>query len=220
MSVCRQSRILPVAALLLLAIIRVDVAQAQNLDAALREEVVSVPLPSGAGVDALVATTYRPQGDGPFPLIVLSHGSPTNAAERSRMGRYRVLSRIREFTRRGFAVIVPMRRGYGDTGGAWAETYFGCATPDYHAAGVQAAVDLVATVDYARRLEYVNRERIILFGQSAGGFASIAAASVLTRSVVSILLNHLRTNGFDGSMKHWNASAAPSWGRRRGGVER
>jgi dienelactone hydrolase len=103
------------------------------------------------------------------------------------MGRYRVLSRIREFTKRGFAVIVPMRRGYGDTGGAWAETYFRCSAPDYYAAGVQAAVDLVATLDYARRLEYVNRERIILFGQSAGGFASIAAASRNPPGVVAVV---------------------------------
>jgi dienelactone hydrolase len=187
MSVRRQLRILPVAALLLLAIIGVDVAQAQNLDAALREEVVSVPLPPGSGVAALVATSYRPQGDGPFPLIVLSHGSPANAAERGKMGRYRVLSRIREFTRRGFAVIVPMRRGYGDTGGVWAETFFRCSAPDYYAAGVQAAVDLVATVDYARTLAYVDRERIILVGQSAGGFASIAAASQGPPGVIAVV---------------------------------
>lgn len=171
----------------LLAMLFVAVARAQSIDAALREEVVSVPLPPGADVAALVATIYRPQGDGPFPLIVLSHGSPTNAADRGKMGRYRVLSRIREFTRRGFAVIVPMRRGYGETGGAWAETYFRCSAPDYYAAGMQAAVDLVATVDYARRLEYVNRERIILLGQSAGGFASIAAASHSPPGVIAVV---------------------------------
>ena len=48
-------------------------------------------------------------------------------------------------------------------------------------------MDLVATVDYARRLEYVNRERIILFGQSAGGFASIAAASQSPPGVVAVV---------------------------------
>jgi len=169
--------ILPVLGLWLLFTACAGPVRAQDADAALRETVVSVPLPPGSGVAALVATTYRPPGDGPFPLIVLSHGSPADAAERSRMGRYRVLSRIREFTRRGFAVIVPMRRGYGDTGGAWAETYFRCSAPDYYAAGVEAAVDVVATIDYARSLDYVNHERIVLLGQSAGGFASIAAAS-------------------------------------------
>jgi dienelactone hydrolase len=178
---------LPVLVVCLMVTLFVAVAHAQNLDATLREEVVSIPLPPGSGVAALVATSYRPQGDGPFPLIVLSHGSPTNAAERGKMGRYRVLSRIREFTRRGFAVIVPMRRGYGDTGGPWAETFFRCSAPDYYAAGVQAAVDLVATVDYARNLAYVDRERIILVGQSAGGFASIAAASQGPPGVIAVV---------------------------------
>ena len=187
MAICRRFCSLPVLALCLLTALSVAAARAQPIDAALREEVVSVPLPPGTDVAALVATTYRPQGDGPFPLIVLSHGSPTNAADRGKMGRYRVLSRIREFTRRGFAVIVPMRRGYGETGGAWAETYFRCSSPDYYAAGVQAARDLVATVEYARSLAYVHRERIILLGQSAGGFASIAAASHNPPGVIAVV---------------------------------
>ena len=85
-------------------------ATGHQYDPALREEMVMVPLPDAAGWPALTATTYRPPGDGPFPLIVLSHGSPANAEERGRMGRYRVVSRVREFINRGFAVIVPMRR--------------------------------------------------------------------------------------------------------------
>jgi len=146
-------------------------------DPALHEEIVMVPLPAAANWPALTATTYRPPGDGPFPLIVLSHGNPVDAQERDRMGRYRVISRVREFINRGFAVIVPMRRGYGLTGGRFAEGFGSCAAPDFYAAGEQAALDLGAAVDYARRLPWVDGQRIMLVGQSAGGFASIAAAS-------------------------------------------
>ena len=78
-------------------------------DGALREEVVRIPLPSEAHWPALIATTYRPQGNGPFPLIVLNHGSPASVAEREKMGRYRVLDRVQEFVIRGYAVVVPMR---------------------------------------------------------------------------------------------------------------
>jgi hypothetical protein len=60
----------------------------------------------------LIATTYRPQGTGHFPLIVLNHGSTTSISERMEIGRFRVIPQIREFIRRGFAVIVPIRRGY------------------------------------------------------------------------------------------------------------
>lgn len=163
------------------------IAADERIDAELREEIVRVPLPEGSGIPALIATTYRPPGAGPFPLIVLSHGSPSSVAERPRMGRYRVISRIREFTARGFAVIVPMRRGYGDTGGPWAENYYRCSAPDYRGAGEAAAVDVLAATAHASSLPWVDRQRIILFGQSAGGFASIAAASRQPAGVVAVV---------------------------------
>ncbi|MGA0024753.1 MAG: alpha/beta hydrolase family protein [Burkholderiales bacterium] len=162
-------------------------ARAAALDTALHEEIVSVPLPAGLPHAALVATIYRPDGAGPFPLLVLSHGNPRNAAARAKMGRYRVLSRIREFTRRGFVVIVPMRRGFGATGGSWAERYGDCAAPDFQTAGLEAAADLLATLAFARNLSYVDRRRIVLLGQSAGGFASIAAASRAPEGVLAVV---------------------------------
>ena len=86
-------------------------AQQTPLAAGLNEAVVSVPLATAAGEQLeLVATTFHPRGAGPFPLIVLSHGSPADGAARARMGRYRRIPQVREFIDRGFAVIVPMRR--------------------------------------------------------------------------------------------------------------
>jgi len=162
-------------------------AHAEILDTALHEEIVSVPLPAGMSHKALVATLYRPDGAGPFPLLVLSHGNPRSSAARAKMGRYRVLPRIREFTRRGFAVIVPMRRGFGATGGSWAERHGDCATPDYQTAGLEAAADLLATLAFAEKIPYVDRRRVILLGQSAGGFASIAAASRAPAGVLAVV---------------------------------
>jgi dienelactone hydrolase len=162
-------------------------ATGHQYDPALREEMVMVPLPDATGWPALTATTYRPPGDGPFPLIVLSHGNPVNAQERDRMGRYRVISRVREFINRGFAVIVPMRRGYGLTGGRFAESFGSCASPDFYAAGEQAAIDVLAATAYASKLSWVDRQRIVLVGQSAGGFASIAAASQRPPGVVAVV---------------------------------
>jgi len=45
-------------------------AQAEELLAALREEVVMVPAPGAA----LETTLFRPAGDGPFRLVVVNHG--------------------------------------------------------------------------------------------------------------------------------------------------
>ena len=163
----------------------------QVFEPTLNEQVVFVPLAvagsTGQEVLLLTATTYHPQGKGPFPLVVLSHGSPANAAARARMGRYRVLDRIREFVARGYAVIVPMRRGYGDTGGDWAERFGPCASADYYQAGRESALDLLATLEFARKLPYVRPDRIVLVGQSAGGFASIATASFGPQGVVAVV---------------------------------
>jgi dienelactone hydrolase len=165
--------------------------QDDAFDAALNEQVVHVPLEVTDGPVTgrllLTATLYHPAGNGPFPLIVLSHGSPARAADRERMGRHRVLPRIREFVRRDFAVIVPMRRGFGATGGRFAERFGPCDDPDYFAAGVAAAQDLLATVAYATALPLVRRDRVILVGQSAGGFASLAAASFHPAGVVAVV---------------------------------
>ncbi len=141
------------------------------------EEVVAIPLPPSARWPNLVATILRPEGPGPFPVIVINHGSPGSGAERARMGRYRATRGSQEFLKRGFMVVLPMRRGYGDTGGPWAENYASCNAPDYGSAGQEAAIDLLATIEYLRALPYANTGQILLVGQSAGGFAALAAAS-------------------------------------------
>lgn len=181
------------------------------LEARLNEQVVFVPVAGGSGPDSstvlLTATTYRPSGSGPFPLVVLSHGSPANAAARARMGRYRVITRIEALVQRGFAVIVPMRRGYGDTGGDFAERFGRCDEPDFLGGGREAARDLLATIEYAAKLPYVQADRIVLLGQSAGGFASIAAASFNPPGVVAVV--NLSGGRGGGSGRHGGEPCSP-----------
>lgn len=166
-------------------------AQDLTLASQLNEQVVRVPVraatPDGTAEWSLVASIYRPAGAGPFPLVVLNHGSPGSAWERQAMGRYRPLLQIREFTKRGFAVIVPMRRGYGDTGGDWAEHYGTCVRPDYYRASREAAKDVNGTVAFAQSLPFVRRDQVILVGQSAGGIAAMAAASENPPGVVGVV---------------------------------
>ena len=77
---------------------------------------------------------------------------------------------------RGYMVALPLRRGYGETGGPWVENYGTCSNPDYYRAGLTSADDIQGAIGFFRGRSEVQRDRILLIGISAGGWGSIAAA--------------------------------------------
>ena len=124
--------------------------------------------------NGLEALLVRPRGDGRFPLALINDGSPRSAAERPNMTPWAMLPQAREFARRGWAAVVVMRRGYGGSGGGWAESYGGCAHPNYVAAGAAAAADLKAAAAALAQRPDIDPARTISVGVSAGGFATVA----------------------------------------------
>ncbi len=155
-------------------------------DAALREEVHSIPV-AAAGAN-IVVTTFRPKGAGPFPWLLLNHGTATTPEANRALGRYRPLNPAREWVRRGYAVLVPVRRGYGASGGdVFADAYGSCKRPDFRKAGEGAATDLLATIEWAKAQADLDPKRWLLTGQSAGGFASIYTASKRPEGLLAVL---------------------------------
>jgi pimeloyl-ACP methyl ester carboxylesterase len=132
-------------------------------------------------------TVLRPVTAGPFPVVVLSHGSPRSAEERRREGRQRLVSQSLPFLAMGFAVVVPTRRGYGESGGEWAESYGPCDDPDYYTAGLESARDIRAALDAVRGEPWADTRRVVLAGQSAGGFGSVAASATPLDGVVGVV---------------------------------
>jgi dienelactone hydrolase len=120
---------------------------------------------------------YKPQGAGPFPLMVISHGSPRRPEARSNLGPDTLSSQAKAYVSKGFVVAVPVRRGYGASSGGWAEGYGSCATPDYYNAGLATAADIRAAVTAVSADAAVDKSRIVLMGVSAGGWGSMAAAT-------------------------------------------
>ena len=139
-----------------------------------REQIVRIPGPGGA---TLIATVLRPPGETRHPLVVINHGSPADGSKRATMERPRYAALSAWFQERGYVVALPLRRGYGDSGGTWAEGYGTCNAPDYFNAGLHSADDIQATIDYMRGQPYVAADRTIVVGQSAGGWATIALSS-------------------------------------------
>jgi len=165
--------------LALLALIVAGEASAQT-----REQIVRIPGPGGS---TLVATVMRPPGEDKKPLVVINHGSPADGSQRAKMAppRYNGLSSW--FVSRGYVVALPLRRGYGESGGSWAEAYGSCSNPDYYNAGLQGAADIKATLDYMRNQPYVAPDRSIIVGQSAGGWATVAFSSQNPANVAGMI---------------------------------
>lgn len=155
--------------------------------ASIQESVMRVPVVAGVEQAYIDVTVFRPEGEGPFPVLVLSHGSPRSAEARRAGGRQRMAAQGGRFVAMGFAVLVPTRRGYGASGGEWAEAYGTCKRPDYYAAGMETARDLRAAVDAVRGEPWADTSRIVLAGQSAGGFGSVAAASTPFPGLVGVV---------------------------------
>jgi dienelactone hydrolase len=140
---------------------------------------------------------HKPAGSGPFPVLVLSHGSPRDAVERAEYGKSTLAAVARHFTARGVMVAVPIRRGYGAEGGVWAEGYGACDRAEFHRAGLNSARDIRAALDAVLARPDADQRRIVLMGVSAGGWGSIAAAS----QSVPGLLGVVNFAGGRGSLK-------------------
>ncbi len=171
----------------------------------LNETVIRIPMtvsrPAGVQRLNLEATLYRPSGPGPFPLVVLSHG--TSRDPRQRVGRrLRYDAQSWEFVSMGFAVVIPMRRGYGHSEGDYAEGEGLCDHSHFYEAGLQSARDLRATVQYVSALPGIDPQRLVLVGHSSGGFASLILASQGLPGVRGVI----NFAGGRGSTAHQNCS--------------
>ncbi len=175
---------LVLALILLAATGRAGLAQPQQRVSA--GEDLRIPV---HGTEAhLVARLCRPDGPAPARLVVINHGSPREAAQRPGMRPIPCGAEpVRWFTTRGFVVLQPMRRGYGETGGRWAEHYGGCDDADFVRAGRESARDIAAVVAAGRALPGVRPDGVLIVGQSAGGWASIATAAAAPEGVVALV---------------------------------
>jgi dienelactone hydrolase len=138
-------------------------------------EDVRIATPGGYEV---ATTILRPEGKGPYGAVVLNHGVSGSPEERAKESSEIFLATASVFARRGYVVVMPLRRGFGSTGGRMAEDAGPCRSPDYIRAEQAASDDVMAAYNYTRKLPYVDASRMILAGQSGGGIVSIYTAGM------------------------------------------
>jgi len=174
------------ALLVVVALAAAALSAAPTLAAA-TSKTVRIPF-SSSGAITLETGVQTPDGPGPFPVVVLSHGDPRSTDNRPKMHPFNEYAGLRAFlVARGYAIIIPMRRGFGDSDGQYSEGYGSCDNADYVKAGRATADDINAAVRYARTQSFADATRIVLIGHSGGGFGSIAEASRHPDGVVAVV---------------------------------
>jgi len=145
------------------------------------EEEIGLPVLFSSGGQnkavTLEALVVRPDDGQAHPLAVLNHGAPRDGTDRLGMSPGSMRAQAREFARRGWTTVVFMRRGYGTSGGDYAESSGKCTAPDYVSSGLASAEDIRAVIQAMRDRPYVDGSRIISIGRSAGGFATVALSA-------------------------------------------
>ena len=131
-------------------------------------------------LETLIVT---PPGSGPFPLAVVSHGSPTRGGRDAlRRLRIRMLLPIAEdFARRGYKAVIFARRGYASSSGSYSESYGRCRNTtqsSYFHAALEGAKDFAAVIEAFAHTPAIDGSTIIAAGHSAGGFAASALAII------------------------------------------
>ncbi|MGA8514257.1 MAG: dipeptidyl aminopeptidase [Burkholderiaceae bacterium] len=159
---------------------------------------IRVPAQSGspAGPGRTMYTqVFKPPGPGPFPVLLYAHGRPAFASERALLKRPIHARHVQYWLAKGYAVVAPIRPGYGITGGADAESSgVGYAksgaclrSPNPANLTVNAAAAQRRALDWARQQPWARKDRIVLEGHSAGGLATVALCAANPLGVVGCI---------------------------------
>jgi dienelactone hydrolase len=180
----------------LLSVILIAIAMALPPAAAadetkLQEEVWALPLPVPT-----IAYVVRPVGDGPFPLAIMNHGVAMDPVQRGFFPLVEFRDAAMWFARRGYMVVAPSGPGYGAAAVDAPENglftvFFSkvgkCTNPNFRDAGLAKAKLSLWIIEYMSKLKRIVPDNVIVIGQSAGGWGSIALSSVNPPEVKAII---------------------------------
>lgn len=123
-----------------------------------------VPVTIDGATVKLATIVYKPAGVGPFPTLIFHHGATAGGRDPALAG---------WFTARGWAVILPSRRGRGGSEGSEDEGD-GCEPTAALAGAERALRDIDAITPALLAQPFVDRSRVAVGGVSRGGLLAIS----------------------------------------------
>src|SRR5262249_29747887 len=142
----------------------------------------------------MFAYVVRPVGAGPFPLLIMNHGIAIGEKERGQFPMVEFRDAALWFSRRGYIVVSPVR--YGATAvnvpalglhSLFFASVGNCDNPNFRGPGMA-----IATLDQWI-IEFMDKEglatpgKVVVVGQSGGGWGAIALSSLNPSSVRAII---------------------------------
>ncbi len=118
----------------------------------------------------LSGTLILPEGNGPFPCILFTHGSGPQTRESDR-------SIANLFASQGIAALIFDKRGVGKSSGK-----------DWQASFDQYAGDAIAGAEFLKRQSYIQSSKIGIYGHSQGGWIAplaISKSNVFSFAIIS-----------------------------------
>jgi len=144
--------------------------------------VAAEPEPVSFPVDDIVlhGDLSKPVGAGPFPAVLWNHGGSNPSPGSSRYSASPILGEL--FSRRGYVLLIPHRRGYGRSPRHPLVDQFRAEKRIDERNKVQLELmdihmkDVMGAMQYLETLPFVDRNRIALAGCSYGGSLTVFAA--------------------------------------------
>ncbi len=157
-----------------------------------------VPVTIDGETVKIATITYKPSGPGPFPTLIFHHGSTGSGRDPALFERpYEFKALVRWFTDRGWAVILPSRRGRGGSEGLYDEGFaadrsqgYDCGPKQALAGAERALRDLDAVTPVLLAQPFVDRQRVAIGGHSRGGALAVAWSGrqpTIARAVVNFV---------------------------------
>ena len=156
-----------------------------------QEEIWALPL-----VLPMFAYVVHPVGDGPFPLVIMNHGVALDVTERSFFPLVEFHDAALWFAKRGYLVVAPVGSGYGAAAidmpeygvyGLFFSKIGKCSNPNFRDPGLAVAQANLWIIDYMTAEKRIVPNNVIVVGQSAGGWGSIALSSLNPPQVKAII---------------------------------
>jgi dienelactone hydrolase len=136
---------------------------------------------------------YKPARAGPVPTLVFNHGS-TGRDPRLFTRPLDVPALAQFFVQRGWAVVMPARRGRAGSEGLYDEGFaldralgYTCDPAQSLPGADRALRDIAAAMDAILAMPFVDRDRVIIGGQSRGGILSVAYAGQQPEQIKGVI---------------------------------